>query len=101
MHKWKIRMEDGTAGLCWTGDEDSEGKKIPCPFEPGKMATFTIKEEPGKELKIRYYDVVDFDREERITRMASVNSAAALGADLLNFSEHAERIYDWVTNKQR
>lgn len=101
MHRWKVRMEDGSTGLCWTPDTYANSDPYLCPFVVGKRCAFTT--EPGKDgaLKIRPYDVVEMDRENRITRIAAVNSAAALGASIDNFPEYAEKIFNWVTGQQQ
>ena len=100
LHKWYIRFMDGSAGLCWTPEVDENDKQFPCPFTEGKNTYFTVYEEAGKETKIRPFDVQEFDRETRMTRIASVNSAIALGADKDNFKEYANMIYDHVTQPQ-
>lgn len=96
MRKWHIRMMSGHTGLCWTPAEDADGYAFPCPFTAGRNAWYTIKQEEGKELKIRPYDATEIDRQRLITRQACVNSAAALGASIDNFREYAESIYSWV-----
>lgn len=99
MRKWHIRFMDGASGLCWTPVEDHEGNPFPCPFVAGKHTKYTRVEQEGREMKIRPIDFKEFDKQELITRQACVNSAAALGADIDNFHEYAERIYKWVTNE--
>ena len=99
MRKWRIRMMDGTDGLCWTPDEDADGNPFPCPFVRGRNCLYTKVEQEGRDTKLRPLDMKEFDKQELITRQACVNSAAALGADIDNFQEYAERIYKWVTNE--
>jgi len=96
-HKWFVRFVDGSQGLTWTPDQDEKGSQFPPPFTVGKHCAFIVIEAEGKETKIRPFDVAEFDREERITRMACVNSAAALGASFDNFKDYADSIYEWVT----
>lgn len=98
-HKWFLRFMDGSQGLAWTPEQDEKGKPFPAPFTVGKNAYFVVIEAEGKETKIRPYDVMEIDREERITRMAAVNSAAQLGADLDNWKDHADSIYNWVVSR--
>lgn len=97
LRKWHIRMMSGHTGLCWTPAEDADGNPFPCPFTAGRNTAYTLKEEAGKELKIRPYDATDFDKQRIITRAGCVNSAAALGADMDNWKDVAEMIYNWVT----
>lgn len=98
-HKWFVRFMDGTQGLVWTPDTDEKGNPFPAPFTKGKNAAFVVVEADGKETKIRPFDVAEFDRESRITRIACVNSAAALGASFDNFRDYADAIYEYVTKQ--
>lgn len=96
LRMWKVTMMSGHKGICWCPVEDDKGNPYPCPFVKGKHTSFTYVEEAGKEPKIRPYDMTEFDRQRIISRQAAVNSAAALGADLENWKDHAENIFNWT-----
>ena len=102
LHKWHVRLEDGTAGTCWAADADDEGKPLGCPFTEGKMSAYTLKHEDGKELKVRPIDMQELDRQRLITRQACLNTAGMLigngcgPATVENIIGLAEQLEQWV-----
>lgn len=97
LHKWTVRLADGTEGICWTAENE------PCPFEKGKNMWYT-REQKSYGIKIMPYDAKgESDKERRITRISCLNTAVAMisngaegGATVDNLTSIAEKLYQWV-----
>lgn len=97
--KWKIRLDDNTDGTYWGA------KGQPCPFQASIPCQYT-RVDKSYGIKISPYLVsVEHDNQDRIARMAALNTANALIANgrgeatIENLTGIADKILEWINQK--